>query len=323
MLFLFVSPASGGGPAGSSWGVQRCRGARDSGTPKRLRQQGRPGCAKLIYLHIPKCGGTSVMSTLRSLRKQGVRVVDQDNYLGGSLEAEIAMEGLMPLKWPKKVLEIHVRSGAYQPVHAKVLALRAAYKKAGCRVSLGVLLREPQSLAKSWYSYCSRRHNQHGTKHGLPPFWALLRACGRRNVMANFLANGAFCERPGASDYPPRQPGPAAIAKLGSILRDFDLRDDVENMGGWLGRVFDLLQVDRRHCWIPRANDRSVRGLDEGKLLSDLPIPALTGSLCRCSPATLRLARTSLQNSTGEVSPDVLDWLTNQDKRLYQMALRR
>lgn len=66
-----------------------------------------------------------------------------------------------------------------------------------------------------------------------------------------------------------------------------------------------------------------MRGLDEGKLLSDLPIPALTGSLCRCSPATLRLARTSLQNSTGEVSPDALDWLTNQDKRLYQMALRR
>lgn len=287
-------------------------------------------CAKFIYLHVPKCGGTSVMNSLSVLGRYGVHIVNQDSYSSGSLENELTLEGLMPRRWPRKVIEIHINSGVpYLRLHAKILGLRSVYRKAGCRVSLGVLLREPESLAKSWYSYCSRRHNKYGTKYGLPPFWSLLRACGRRNVMTNFLASGAFCERP-TRGQASRQIGAPAIGKLAGILRDFDLRDDVRNMGAWMGRVFDFLQVDRRHCRLARINDRgSFRGsLNETELRAELALslPIRSTDMCRCSPETLRLAkeaqRLSGNGTAAAVGQDEVDWLTALDKRLYRKVLQ-
>eukprot|EP00873_Tetraselmis_striata_P010930 jgi/Tetstr1/431194/TSEL_020906.t1 len=231
------------------------------------------GCAKLVYLHIPKCGGSSVMAAMKPLQDRGVQVVrykmfheGDTTYEGGTLAAELAAEARDPLRWPRKAIEVHVRSGAYAAAHAAVMETVQEWRDAGCRVQLATLLREPKSLAKSWFTFCSGRRILGRREQHIEPFWELMMACGRRNVMTNFLATGEFC----AAE--PQPHNATTVAQLANTLRDFGLLDDVVNLPRWWASVCEFLG-EGGNCPALRAlNPRKQFGKARGERVLRLPL---------------------------------------------------
>eukprot|EP00873_Tetraselmis_striata_P020940 jgi/Tetstr1/441204/TSEL_029460.t1 len=273
LLMLMLMVAGAGAGAGAATLGERCPQLPAEAEASEASGSGLGGgCAKLIYLHIPKCGGSSVMAALAPLAKRGVRVVrykGQVTYRNGHLADELAAEASEPLRWPRKVIEIHLNRGyrSYASLHKELTALRGKYETAGCRVALVGLVREPVSLARSWYTYCSK---QWATGPGgkrrqrfMPARDSLLRACGRHDVMANFLAAGTFCRASDAQDN-------ATLAELGAALGEFDLLDDIAEMPRWLAHVFRFLGDSK--CFIPHTNVHA-QGIPERQLRLDLRLP--------------------------------------------------
>lgn len=216
-------------------------------------------CSKFIFLHIPKCAGTSVMNAFAPLRKDGVHVVGYRDYEKGRLHGELAAEAADPLRWPKKVIEIHVArtSGPYVKLHPQIMSLRKTYEQAGCNVALGTLVRDPESLAMSWYTYCSTKLVAKDAKRrvwrAIPPYWAFMKACGRKDVLTNFLYTGEFCGQGklnGTKVVPRRL---SDVQRLADMLMDFDLIDDVTNLPVWMARVFRFLGKEYA-CAVPVSN---------------------------------------------------------------------
>jgi len=298
----------------------------EASIPLRADDGTRP-CAKIIYLHVPKCGGSSVMAALLPLGRRGVRVLryksedsnrKYNTYRNGRLLDEFKAEAARPRRVPRKVIEIHVDHGSYLSLHPHVLRLREAYEKAGCRVALATLVREPASLAKSWFTYCSKRWTGSKGKRFqkyMPPYWSYIRACNRKNVMTTFLTTGEFCG--GGRPYTA-----SAADSVGEMLASFDLLDDISNLPAWLARVFHFLGEDK--CVIPAVNVHKSR-LREETLRLDLgiPIPGIKERKPFCGwsqkmvvqAASLAKAARAAGNVT--LSDEQIDEVIAMDKRLY------
>mmetsp|Transcript_36176 Transcript_36176/g.93950 ORF Transcript_36176/g.93950 Transcript_36176/m.93950 type:complete len:376 (+) Transcript_36176:76-1203(+) len=286
-------------------------------------------CRKLIYLHIPKCGGSTAMASFQALSARGVKVLKHTQHANHSLAAEIAMEAADPWRFPRKVIEIHVSSGSYRDDHAAIMELRGSYERAGCAVALATLVREPESLARSWFTYCSKQgaklKGRPQMKYFMPPFWGMLKACGRRNVMTHFLATGAMCEVEPNVEYDDN-----TVTDLSRILSDFDLLDDVRNFSTWLARAFHFMNEGNR-CAIVNKNYHGSKAFSEETLRLDLGLPAAQPALdggrppyCAWSPDNVELVTGAADRSTAHLLPQTdMDALTSRDKQLYALLQPR
>lgn len=146
-------------------------------------------CMKLIYLHIPRCGGFAVTSVFALTAAKGFEFLRPSSY---SFDELYGQELHRPTARKKLLMtEIGSNQEPSLTLHKRVLELQAVYRRAGCKVALATLYREPEALAASWQSHCSNGRVDKARHATLPGYWAWTLAFQRDNLMMSWLVDGS------------------------------------------------------------------------------------------------------------------------------------
>jgi len=179
------------------------------------------GGHRILFIHIPKAGGTSIKFALKRMKSFTLWTNHQYHW-----EKYVKWELNKDPRIPRNlILEHHVSTTPLGKMYSDISILKRNWDSRGIAHFSFVIIREPVAHHASLYSWCSKAKFR-GRKYMLPKLWSSVVKCVRPNSFVSYLKDGKMCAR-------------------NSEIRD--LADcNITQMQGWFKDlyIFDLNEFD-------------------------------------------------------------------------------
>jgi len=286
------------------------------GAKREAFQQG----ARILFVHIPKCGGEAVKDKLKDLQHFTFwqhRSFNWDEYL---LKEEKQSETI-----PKNlILEHHTTSRPISQISKDIIKLQKLWAERGIAHFEFVIIREPSQLQASLYSYCSKKLvNKH--KLFLPKLWYNIVQCTVPNFLYTYIKSGKW-----------------GCRKLTQELRssyDYDAECNIVETSEWLTnlRIYDLGELDvlRRDINIALKGLARLRffqkknqaRIPQESFYSRFPYAKLSSTNCGFSKSTMKRLKFEMRrNSTADLHSTTVESMKEShilcDVQLYKYLLK-
>ena len=153
-----------------------------------------PVCTKILFFHLPKAGGSSVMNFFMSQMDVKVFRYRKEHRSKLNWSTLLHAEQKDPRKYPMMVIENHKQqsSNSFLNSVSRIERLRKVYQQFNCTPIVVLAMREPKSLYKSFFCFhIQRKYFRDQLK---PPLfsWKNAFCCQGKNLMYNWLVHGGW-----------------------------------------------------------------------------------------------------------------------------------
>lgn len=248
--------------------------------------------ARVLFVHIPKCGGEAIKDKLKDLQHFTFwqhRSFNWDEYV---LEEEKRSK-----KLPKNlILEHHTTSRPISQISKDIIMLQKLWAERGIAHFEFVIIREPSQLQASLYSYCSKKLiNKH--KLFLPKLWYNIVQCTVPNFLSTYIKFGKWGCRKLAQEF------------LHSS-NDHESKCNIVETSEWLTnlRIYDLSELDalRRDINIALnglARLRFIQKKNQARIpqesfYSRLTYAKLSSTNCEFSQSTMKKLKLEVKSNS-------------------------
>ena len=276
--------------------------------------------ARVLFVHIPKCGGEAIKDKLKDLQHFTFwqhRSFNWDEY--------VLQEEKRSKRIPKNlILEHHTTSRPISQISKDIIKLQKLWAERGIAHFEFVIIREPSQLQASLYSYCSKKLvNKH--KIFLPKLWYNIVRCTVPNFLSTYIKFGKW-----------------GCRKLTQELHSSDDHDSECNIvetSEWLTnlRIYDLGELDvlRRDINIALKGLTRLRFIQkknqaripQESFYSRLSYAKLSSTNCGYSKSTMKkLKFEMIRNNTVDFHSTTVESAKNShiycDVQLYKYLLK-
>jgi len=227
---------------------------------------------RILFVHIPKCGGSSVKDAFRKMKSFTMwtnHAYNWDDYVARELRGDNRIPNNL-------IVEHHVASKPFAEAHRDIEILQKIWDERNFVHFSFVIVRDPMLQLPSLYSWCSRA-KFNGLKFMLPKLWSNILSCVRSNNVASYLLDGKMC---GNENHV----GICEVKKMLSWFNNLNVYD-LSELHTLRNEINHMLQLHHR---MPRIRQINQQRLFKDQDLSDVIDLKLNNSECTFSKPSVK-----------------------------------